>query len=125
MARPSSRGLSAPSLPAWQGLTLPQVFWQGLTLPRFWRFGVFRALGTLPRSHVTTLRSKCMSDFFTIGQIAEHYHEPEWRIRRIVDSLGAEIPRAGLYRLVPRSMLAEIGAKLQLQAPSQPAEAAP
>ncbi len=49
----------------------------------------------------------------TVGQVAEIFQAPAWKIRRIVDSLGAEIPRAGLYRLVPRSMLAAIGAKLQ------------
>ena len=49
----------------------------------------------------------------TVGQVAEISGVPEWRVRRIVDNLDAEIPRAGLYRLIPRSLLAAIGAKLQ------------
>jgi hypothetical protein len=49
----------------------------------------------------------------TVGQVAEIFQAPEWKVRRIVDSLGAEIPRAGLYRLIPRPMLTAIGAKLQ------------
>jgi hypothetical protein len=45
--------------------------------------------------------------------VAEIFQAPEWKVRRIVDSLGVEIPRAGGYRLIARSMLAAIGAKLQ------------
>jgi hypothetical protein len=52
-------------------------------------------------------------DHLTTGQVAEIFQEPEWKVRRIVDSLDVEIPRAGLYRLVPRSMLTAIGEKLQ------------
>jgi hypothetical protein len=55
----------------------------------------------------------------TVGQVAKFFQVPEWRIRRIVDSLDAEIPRAGLYRFIPRSMLAAIGAKLQQPAQGQ------
>jgi hypothetical protein len=49
----------------------------------------------------------------TVGQVAEIFGASEWKIRRIVDSFGVEIPRAGLYRLIPRSMLPNIGARLQ------------
>ena len=49
----------------------------------------------------------------TIGQIARIFCVPEWKIRRIVDSLDPEVQRAGLYRVVPRAMLPEIGAKLR------------
>ena len=63
------------------------------------------------------------SSHLTVGEVARIFQAPEWRVRKIVDSLGPEIQRAGLYRLVPRSMLAAIGAKLP--APKQPAEAAP
>ena len=49
----------------------------------------------------------------TVGQVAEIFQAPEWKIRRIVDSLEIEIPRAGGYRLIARSMLALIGARLQ------------
>jgi hypothetical protein len=58
----------------------------------------------------------------TVGEVARIFQAPEWRVRKIVDSLGLEIQRAGGYRLVPRSMLAIIGAKLP--APKQPAGAA-
>lgn len=50
--------------------------------------------------------------FFTVGQLADRLHEPEWKVRRAVDSLDTEIPRAGQYRLVPSEMLPEIDAKL-------------
>jgi hypothetical protein len=55
----------------------------------------------------------CQSSNLTVGQVAEIYAVPEWKIRRIVDSMGTEIQRAGLYRLIPRSMLPAIGMKLQ------------
>jgi hypothetical protein len=51
----------------------------------------------------------------TIGQIAEIYSVPSWKIRRVVDSLGATIPRFGQYRSVPRELLGVIAAKLQEQ----------
>jgi hypothetical protein len=54
----------------------------------------------------------------TIGQVAKIFGVGEWRIRRIVDSIQPEIQRAGLYRLVPRSMLPEIGARLQANRPA-------
>ena len=57
----------------------------------------------------------------TIGQVAKIFGVGEWRIRRIVDSLSPEVQRIGLYRLVPRTMLAEIGVKLQ---PPKPPEVA-
>jgi hypothetical protein len=49
----------------------------------------------------------------TVGQIATFFREPEWRVRRVVDSLGCEIPRAGRYRMIPREMLPAIGARLE------------
>jgi hypothetical protein len=54
----------------------------------------------------------------TIGQVAKFFDAPEWKIRRIVDSLTPAVPRIGLYRLVPRAMLPEIGAKLQTSPPA-------
>ncbi len=53
-----------------------------------------------------------MSDHLTIGEVAKLYATDLWRIRKIVDALGVNIPRAGLYRLVPRVHLAAIGAEL-------------
>ena len=51
--------------------------------------------------------------YLTVGEIASIYNVPAWRIRRLVDSLGTSIPRAGLYRLVPRDLLGTIAAELQ------------
>lgn len=53
----------------------------------------------------------------TVGQIADIYSEPTWKVRRVVDGLGVEIPRAGLYRLVPRDLLPRIGAELASRQP--------
>lgn len=49
----------------------------------------------------------------TVGEIAKIFDAPEWKIRRIVDSLPDEIQRVGRYRLIPRSLLASIALKLQ------------
>ncbi|MFH1922716.1 MAG: hypothetical protein ABIP48_22865 [Planctomycetota bacterium] len=51
----------------------------------------------------------------TVGQVAEIYGVPAWKIRRMVDSLDVEIPRAGLYRLIPRNLLGTITIELQRQ----------
>lgn len=53
------------------------------------------------------------STHLTIGEVAQFFGAPAWRIRKIVDSLTVPIPRAGLYRLVPRVCLPTIGAALQ------------
>ena len=53
------------------------------------------------------------SSHLTTGQVAAFYNAPEWRIRRIVDSLGCDIPRCGPYRMIPRDMLPAIAARLQ------------
>jgi len=49
----------------------------------------------------------------TVGQLAERFQQPDWRIRRVVDGLDADVPRAGQYRLVPHSMLPDLEAELQ------------
>jgi hypothetical protein len=49
----------------------------------------------------------------TIGDIAEFFGEPDWKIRRIVDALPDDIPRAGRYRLIPRDLLPKIGVILE------------
>ena len=48
----------------------------------------------------------------TVGEVAKIYAVPDWRIRKLVDSMGADIPRAGLYRLIPRTMLPAIVAEI-------------
>jgi hypothetical protein len=37
----------------------------------------------------------------TVGHLARQLGAPPWSVRRAVDALGEDIPRAGLYRLVP------------------------
>ena len=49
----------------------------------------------------------------TIGEIASLFNQPAWRVRKCVDSLGIEIPRAGQYRLVPRDLLGRIAVELE------------
>jgi len=53
-----------------------------------------------------------LTSHLTTGQVAAFYGVPEWRIRRIVDSLDCDIPRAGLYRMIPRDVLPAIAARL-------------
>jgi len=50
---------------------------------------------------------------FTVGELAKLLDEPEWRVRRIVDQIDADIPRAGQYRLVPGEFVGRIQAALQ------------
>jgi hypothetical protein len=52
------------------------------------------------------------SAHLTVGEVAEIFDSPTWKVRRVVDSLKDEIPRAGLYRLIPRHLLPKIGARL-------------
>ena len=52
------------------------------------------------------------SSHLTIGELAGLYDQPPWRIRRCVDSLGVDIPRAGQYRLVPRNLLGRVAVEL-------------
>ena len=54
-----------------------------------------------------------LTSHLTTGQVAAFYGAPEWRIRKIVDSLDCDIPRAGLYRMIPRDVLPAIAARLQ------------
>jgi hypothetical protein len=49
-----------------------------------------------------------MTQFLTIGQVAQEVNSPIWKVRRIVDDLCRDLPRAGLYRLVPLDMLPAI-----------------
>ena len=54
-----------------------------------------------------------LASHLTTGQVASFYGVPEWRVRKIVDSLDCDIPRAGLYRMIPRDVLPAIAARLQ------------
>ncbi len=53
------------------------------------------------------------ADHLTVGDVASIFGAPAWKVRRIVDSLPEELPRAGNYRLIPRAMLPTIGSELQ------------
>jgi len=53
-----------------------------------------------------------MSTHLTVGQLAEMFGLPTWKVRRAVDSLGGDIPRAGMYRMVPRARLGELAVAL-------------
>jgi hypothetical protein len=53
------------------------------------------------------------SDLLTVGDVSDIFGVAEWRVRRSVDSIECEMVRAGLYRLIPRSQLATVGAELQ------------
>ena len=55
----------------------------------------------------------CQQTHSTVGELARFFSAPDWKIRRLVDSLGVEIPRAGGYRLIPRELIPRIAAKLQ------------
>ncbi len=55
------------------------------------------------------------SSHLTVGDVAKMFGVPNWKVRRIVDGLGADIPRAGQYRLVSRELLGLIAIELQDQ----------
>ena len=48
----------------------------------------------------------------TVGEVAAFFQLSDWKVRRVVDSLDAEIPRAGRYRLVPRELLGVVAVEL-------------
>ncbi len=50
--------------------------------------------------------------YLTVGDVARLYGVAQWRIRKIVDGLDADIPRAGLYRMIPRDLLDVIATEL-------------
>jgi hypothetical protein len=53
-----------------------------------------------PKTHLTT------------PEVAERLGVPVWLARRAIDTLGAQVPRAGLYRLVPVDLLDQVRAAL-------------
>ena len=55
-----------------------------------------------------------MSDFLTTADVGEILAQPDWRIRRAVDSLE-NIPRFGGRRAIPRDRLPEIIDVLRLR----------
>lgn len=61
---------------------------------------------------------------YTTSEVAERLGVAGWQARRAVDALGIEIPRAGLYRLVPASLLGSVKEQLRRMGYLPPAEAA-
>jgi hypothetical protein len=61
----------------------------------------------------------------TTTEIAARYGAPAWLVRRVVDGLGADVPRAGLYRIVPVELLPRIEAALVEAGSLRRKEAAP
>ena len=53
------------------------------------------------------------AEYVTIGEIMACYGVADWQARRAVDALGEQIPRAGLYRLVPRALLGKVEGELR------------
>ena len=51
--------------------------------------------------------------YLTIGEIARKLDVPAWLVRRAVDSVCPDMPRAGLYRLVPEAQLAAVSAEIR------------
>jgi hypothetical protein len=49
----------------------------------------------------------------TTGEIAAELGVPGWMVRRAVDALGENIPRAGLYRLIPSALVDRVRAEVQ------------
>jgi hypothetical protein len=56
-----------------------------------------------------------MTRVFTVGQLAKRFGQPEWKIRRVVDSLDGNVPRIGPYRAIPAKMLPAIRERLAEQ----------
>ena len=59
----------------------------------------------------------------TTGELAAELGEPIWRVRRTADALGVDLPRAGLYRLIPPPLAERIRAVLK-KAPALETKAA-
>jgi hypothetical protein len=49
---------------------------------------------------------------YTTSEVAARFGVADWQTRRAVDALGAEVPRAGLYRLVPAELLERVRLEL-------------
>jgi hypothetical protein len=63
--------------------------------------------------------------YVTTGELATELGAPVWKVRRAVDALAGDLPRAGQYRLIPRRLAERVRAALKkTAAPSLSAEAA-
>jgi hypothetical protein len=57
-----------------------------------------------------------MADYLTVPQVSRLRGRPEWKVRRVVDNLGVDIPRIGLCRLIDPALLPEIDLALSRSA---------
>jgi hypothetical protein len=59
------------------------------------------------------------NDDLTIGQLSAELTRncpapvPTWKARKVVDAVGGQVRRVGLYRLVPRSLIPAIVEELE------------
>jgi hypothetical protein len=53
------------------------------------------------------------ADHLTVGAVARLLGIPAWKIRKAVDSLNTQVPRAGQYRLVSRVHLGKLAIELE------------
>jgi hypothetical protein len=52
--------------------------------------------------------------YLTTSEIAERFPGVAgWQVRRTLDAMDLDIPRAGLYRLVPEELLPQVEAELR------------
>ncbi len=51
--------------------------------------------------------------YLTIGDVVRDYGIAAWQARRAVDALGVQLPRAGLYRLIPSDLLPRLEEELR------------
>ncbi|NQV22848.1 MAG: hypothetical protein HQ518_00650 [Rhodopirellula sp.] len=50
---------------------------------------------------------------YTVGDTARLFGVQLWRIRRVVDALDDQLPRAGQYRLIPADLLPVVAERLE------------
>lgn len=55
------------------------------------------------------------AEFSTVGQVAKEFGVPGWKVRRVADSVGASVAKAGLYRLITREGVELIRKELHRQ----------
>ncbi len=53
------------------------------------------------------------NEYATVGELARLFTVKNYQIREVVDEFAEPVPRAGLYRMVPRTRVPEVAAGLQ------------
>ena len=54
-----------------------------------------------------------MANPLTVGDVARMLGVEDWQVRRVVDRLDVDVPRVGLYRLIPPELIQPIVAGLR------------